>query len=105
MQRGTHETLLSCIIPPRRAHERYNAKNARLQELWVYVHAGRPVCDGGRVIAVPVLHRRVRRTFILVEADQARVDAEHECKVDGQRPYITEKVIDLSTLIWIYTRS
>ena len=35
---------------------------------------------------MPVLHRRVRRTFILVEADQARVEAEHDRKADGQRP-------------------
>ena len=37
-----------------------------------------------------VLHRRVRRTFILVEADQARVEADHDRKADGQRPYMLD---------------
>ena len=36
-----------------------------------------------------VLHRRVRRPFSLVEADQARVEAEHDRKVnDHQRLYL-----------------
>jgi hypothetical protein len=37
---------------------------------------------------VRVLHRAVQRTIILVEADQARVEAEHYRKADGKCPYI-----------------
>ena len=39
---------------------------------------------------MPVLHRRVRRTFNLVEADQARVEAKSDRKADGRTCFHTK---------------
>ena len=35
-----------------------------------------------------VLYRAVQRSISLVEADKARVEAEHDRKADGRHPYM-----------------